>query len=666
MPSSTLHDRRLQAERDFRLRFARGGEAPVRDGGSGRVLGGWGTGWTVHRPAPAPPAPASVPAPSRAAAPGGRGKAGSRRTGTGGGGTGAAPGITTTGRTTRGVLLKPPAPWKQAVTVKVAYKERKGTGADAARRFRSALARQGRYNAREDRASARAGIAPVEAFTAGADGVSVAEATADWVQDRRYWKLIVSPERGRDLPDLKGYVRDLMAQVREDVLYPSEVRRGVEVEWVASVHDDTDHPHAHVLMRGRIGDKDLALRPDYVAHGIRARAAEIATRELGPRTGLDAPAMDAEALKEFVERGAADGLGSIPEGIPLPEVDSRFRAAGWRVRVTLDTAERERVAVLREDLRSMKVGAKMNRGTGELTIYAGTYMGAQLVGRIVGAGYADIVRPPTEAARLRGLEMADGVWASFEADATDDRFGRLGAAGVVFTRADERRILAPGADVEAETDRAVLRANEWHNHYHPESFLGVGATGRGDGQPEAGWVLKVHAGEAVREVVALLGVVDLQYRVVPGGSVDAEGAPADAVVVYAGHMDAADEIVAALEIAVGDRLAHPAEDRSAHRFLDGIDGRYVPHSVAEGLFSDRWVDGVPLLRGWEETVEFRGEEAALDDAAGMLAEMDGAGFHGDHGDGVAFALGDADPDPDLPEPWERAGLATHATHELEG
>jgi hypothetical protein len=557
------------------------------------------------------------------------------------------------------------------VTVKASYKERKGTGAETARRFRAALSRQGKYNTREDRESARGGTEPVEAFTARDDGVEIGAATAAWVEDRRYWKLIVSPERGRDLRDMKGYVRDLMAQVQQDVLYPSELRRGREVEWVAAVHDDTDHPHAHILMRGRLGDKDLGLRPDYVAHGIRARAAEVATRELGPRTGLDAPAMGVEELREFAARdpetGPAAGLGAIPEGIPLPEMDSRFRAAGWRVRVTLDTAARDRVAVLREDLRGMKVGAKMNRETGELTLYAGTYMGAQLVGRIVGNGYADIVRPAGAAAKARGLEMADGVWASFEAKGDDDRFGRLGAAGVVFTRADERRILEPGADVEAETDRAVFRANEWHNHYHPESFLGAGAAERGDGQPEAGWVLRVHAGEAAGDVVKLLGVVDMQYRVVPGGSVDADGRPVDAVVVYAGPMDAANEIVDALEIAVGNRLESPAGDGSAHRFLDGIDGRYVPHSIAEGQFSDRWVNGVPLLSGWEDSVGFLGEDAVLDEAAGMLAEMDGAAFHGGHDDGASVGLDDADPsDLGLPDPWERAGGGIHETHAWEG
>jgi type IV secretory pathway VirD2 relaxase len=58
---------------------------------------------------------------------------------------------------------------------------------------------------------------------------------------------------------------------------------------VAADHFNTGHPHSHVVIRGR-GDngKDLVIARDYFAHGFRARAADLITRELGPETEIEA------------------------------------------------------------------------------------------------------------------------------------------------------------------------------------------------------------------------------------------------------------------------------------------------------------------------------------------------------------------------------------------
>jgi type IV secretory pathway VirD2 relaxase len=95
--------------------------------------------------------------------------------------------------------------------------------------------------------------------------------------DRHHFKIIVSPEDGAQIGDLKSYTRELMAQVERDL--------GTRLEWVATDHWDTDNPHIHILLRGRdeAGD-DLVIAGNYIAHGMRHRAAELATRWLGPRT----------------------------------------------------------------------------------------------------------------------------------------------------------------------------------------------------------------------------------------------------------------------------------------------------------------------------------------------------------------------------------------------
>ena len=95
--------------------------------------------------------------------------------------------------------------------------------------------------------------------------------------DRHHFKIIVSPEDGAQIGDLNSYTREFMAQVERDL--------GTRLEWVATDHWDTDNPHIHILLRGKDeAGEDLVIAGEYIAHGMRHRAAELATRWLGPRT----------------------------------------------------------------------------------------------------------------------------------------------------------------------------------------------------------------------------------------------------------------------------------------------------------------------------------------------------------------------------------------------
>jgi type IV secretory pathway VirD2 relaxase len=93
--------------------------------------------------------------------------------------------------------------------------------------------------------------------------------------EKHQFRIIVSPEDAVEL-DLTIYVRDLMKRVQKDI--------GREVEWAAVNHHDTGHPHAHVVIRGVDRDgRELRIDRGYIAHGMRWRAQELATNELGPR-----------------------------------------------------------------------------------------------------------------------------------------------------------------------------------------------------------------------------------------------------------------------------------------------------------------------------------------------------------------------------------------------
>ncbi|HCF6874145.1 TPA: relaxase/mobilization nuclease and DUF3363 domain-containing protein [Pseudomonas aeruginosa] len=98
--------------------------------------------------------------------------------------------------------------------------------------------------------------------------------------DRHHFRFIVAPEEGAELDDLRSYTRHLMGRMEADL--------GTRLDWVAVDHWNTDNPHTHIVLRGRDDTgKDLIIASDYIAHGFRHRAAELATEWLGPRTELE-------------------------------------------------------------------------------------------------------------------------------------------------------------------------------------------------------------------------------------------------------------------------------------------------------------------------------------------------------------------------------------------
>ena len=99
-------------------------------------------------------------------------------------------------------------------------------------------------------------------------------------KDRHHFRFIVSPEDAADMADLKGFVRELVGQMEKDL--------GSKLDWVAVDHWNTQHPHVHIIVRGVADDgQDLVISRDYIKEGMRARAQDLVTRELGPRTDRD-------------------------------------------------------------------------------------------------------------------------------------------------------------------------------------------------------------------------------------------------------------------------------------------------------------------------------------------------------------------------------------------
>jgi hypothetical protein len=123
--------------------------------------------------------------------------------------------------------------------------------------------------------------------------IDIATRLEDWQRagDERLWKLIIAPEFG-DLVDLRGLTGDLMERMGKDL--------GTDLEWVAVEHHNTEHPHAHVVVRGvRSDGTGLRMSRDYIQQGIRSAAERLCTCQIGFRTELDAAEAERREISEL-------------------------------------------------------------------------------------------------------------------------------------------------------------------------------------------------------------------------------------------------------------------------------------------------------------------------------------------------------------------------------
>ena len=121
------------------------------------------------------------------------------------------------------------------------------------------------------------------------DGRAFAERSQD---DRHQFRIIVSPEDAGEIGDLKATTRRLMGEMERDL--------GTRLDWVAVDHHNTGHPHTHIVIRGKDAmEQDLVIARDYLMKGLRARAEEGLTQELGPRRDVEiAKARQREVTKD--------------------------------------------------------------------------------------------------------------------------------------------------------------------------------------------------------------------------------------------------------------------------------------------------------------------------------------------------------------------------------
>jgi type IV secretory pathway VirD2 relaxase len=284
-------------------------------------------------------------------------------------------------------------------------------------------------------------------FDAAGDTADRTAFTDRCADDRHHFRLIVSPEDAAELGDLRAYTRDLMRQLEADLATP--------LDWVAVDHWNTDNPHIHILVRGVDGEgADLVIDRTYVAEGIRGRASELATLELGPRNerAIDAAharevgaerwtGLDAELAARADETGVVDlrptaaGGNGVDRHLVGRAAQLEKMGLASRIGVGLFVIEPKAEGILRELARRGDIIKTIHREMGAqrlvfdvsaLAIHEGASE-APVLGRLVARGLDD--------------ELAGSAFAIV--DGTDGRTHHLHFADLEWT-GDAK----PGAIVE--------------------------------------------------------------------------------------------------------------------------------------------------------------------------------------------------------------------------
>lgn len=249
---------------------------------------------------------------------------------------------------------------------------------------------------------------PGNLYDASRDQTEAKDFLARCRDDRHQFRIIVSAEDGAEYDDLKPLTRRLMQQMEQDL--------GTKLDWVAVDHFNTGHPHTHIVLRGKddLGN-DLVIARDYMANGMRERAAEIVSLDLGPksdheienrfrqeveqerftsldcdllrRVGNDGIVMPGnstdEALRQSLRAGRLQKLSRLG-------LAAEIRPGEWQLAENLEATLRtmgERGDIIKTLHREL-AAANLARGRADYSVFDAS-TNSPLVGRLVGRGLSD-------------------------------------------------------------------------------------------------------------------------------------------------------------------------------------------------------------------------------------------------------------------------------------
>jgi len=250
---------------------------------------------------------------------------------------------------------------------------------------------------------------------------------ADFIEkadgERHQFRFIVSAEDATELADLKPFIRDLMAKLEDDL--------ATKLDWVAVDHFNTGHPHTHIVVRGRDDrGEDLVIARDYMSHGIRERARELVTLELGPEIAGDF----ARKLDQEIE---ADRYTRLDRAL-LGEVHESFLVVS-----ALPPSDPETHAAYMGRLRKLeRLGLAKERKTGVWEVSEGVKDKLKQLG-----GRDDVIKTMHRVLRETGIDRPAGNFAVFDPAKLNARIvGRVAGLGLSDELHDKHYLVIDGLD----------------------------------------------------------------------------------------------------------------------------------------------------------------------------------------------------------------------------
>lgn len=356
--------------------------------------------------------------------------------------------------------------------------------------------------------------------------------------DRHHFRIIVSPEDAADLTDIREYTRDLARQMEADL--------GTRLDWVAVDHWNTDNPHAHMLMRG-VDDSgnDLVISRDYISHGLRSRAEELAAIELGPKPELEIErALGREITAERWTRldaeirYAADALGVV-------DLRPEYPGSG-------DPRIRRLMIGRLQHLETM--GLAHDAGPGQWVMAEG----AQVKLRELGTR-GDIIRTMGQALADRGQERALGSYVIDGGTPERPIIGRLIGKGLHDELAGTAYAVIDGIDGRVHHVR--FKGVEAFDHDPPiNGIVEVRAIGR-EGEARPTLLLAVRSDIDLGAQISALGATWIDHRLIERGT-------------------------GLSEAGFGAEARRAMEARTAHLIAEGLAKRHGPRIV----YADKLID----------------------------------------------------------------------------
>jgi len=242
-------------------------------------------------------------------------------------------------------------------------------------------------------------------------------------EDRHHFRFIISPEDAGDMADLRVFTRELMDDMARDL----ETR----LDWVAVDHWNTDNPHIHVLVRGVADDgRDLVIDRGYISEGLRARAEERVTIELGLRSERDIR----NALQREVD---AERWTSLDRRLQRQRDD--FGVVDLRPDATGDRKDRSLLLGRAQSLERMGLARRVGPASWTLT--------ADIEPTLRALGdRGDIIRKMHRAMSGQGFEVDPGRFALHDRTDGERVIGRLVERGLHDELTGEAYAIIEGTD----------------------------------------------------------------------------------------------------------------------------------------------------------------------------------------------------------------------------